>query len=87
MGINGKSFASSDVNDFYLYRLYGWGKDEHQRVFSTHGHDSIVTARPPLFQNVTIDWLRHHKIFLRKDAVVMDKEKFFTNSLKVSYRH
>jgi uncharacterized HAD superfamily protein len=83
---SGLSFTPDDVNDFYLYRLYGWDKAEREAVYNRYGHDihwnsvpypmaaeilrqlfdrhqlSIITARPSLFRDVTIQWLKHHNI-------------------------
>jgi len=83
---SGKSFVPEDVQDFYLYRLYGWDETEREKVYHTYGHDihwhsspfpmavevlrelfihheiSIITARPSLFQDVTVNWLDYHGI-------------------------
>ena len=82
---SGLSLTSDDVNDFHLYRLYGWDKAEMEVVYHQYGHEihwssaplpmaveivqqlfnqhqiSIITARPLLFSDVTIEWLKHHK--------------------------
>ncbi|MGF7050798.1 putative HAD superfamily protein [Paenibacillus sp. DS2015] len=84
--VSGLSLAPEDVNDFYLYRLYGWGKTESDEMYHRYGHEihlnsnplenaievlqtffdrhiiSIITARPLLFRDVTIEWLKLHKI-------------------------
>jgi len=83
---SGLSFTPDDVNDFYIYRLYGWNKAERDAVYNKYGHDihwnssplpmavemlqqlfkqhqiSIITARPSIFRDVTIEWLKLHKI-------------------------
>ncbi|WP_409340643.1 5' nucleotidase, NT5C type [Paenibacillus sp. MBLB4367] len=83
---SGLSFTPDDVDDFYLYRLYGWDKAEREAVYHRYGHDihwnsspfpmaveilrqlfhehqlSIITARPLLFRDVTMEWLKRHQI-------------------------
>lgn len=102
--VSGRSFTSEDVNDFYIYRLYGWGKAERDRIYYKHGHDihwdsrpypqaveiinslyeehiiSIVTARPQLFRDVSIEWLKHHKIKFHNIDFVEDKLQKCMNS-------
>jgi uncharacterized HAD superfamily protein len=84
--VSGLLFTPGDVNDFYLYRLYGWDKTEREAIYYKYGHDihwnsvpfpmaieilqelythhqiTIITARPLLFSDVTIEWLKYHKI-------------------------
>lgn len=83
---SGRSFTPEDVDDFYIYRLYGWDRAERDAIYNKYGHDihwnsspfpmavdimqqlfnqhqiSIITARPLLFRDVTIKWLRLHNI-------------------------
>ncbi|WP_256760415.1 hypothetical protein [Cohnella sp. WQ 127256] len=33
--VSGLSFTPDDVNDFYIYRLYGWDKAERDAICST----------------------------------------------------
>lgn len=94
---SGKSFTAEDVNDFYLYRLYGWDKAERELVYNQYGGEihrkshplpmaveilqqlytrhelSIITARPPLFREVTIEWLSRHKINYHHIAFIENK--------------
>lgn len=94
---SGQSFTPADVNDFYLYRLYGWKETERDAVYTKYGHDihwnsaplplaaeilhelfarhriTIITARPPLFRQVTVDWLEHYKI--RYHHIVLTENK------------
>ncbi|MBD2866340.1 5' nucleotidase, NT5C type [Paenibacillus oceani] len=94
---SGLSFTPDDVNDFYLYRLYGWNQDEIDAVYIKYGHDihwnssplpmavdilqelygrhqlSIITARPPCFREVTMDWLKRHDISYHHIAFVENK--------------
>ncbi|MBP3964647.1 5' nucleotidase, NT5C type [Paenibacillus lignilyticus] len=82
---SGKALTAADIQDFYIYRSYGWNQEERDIIYAKHGHDihwhsapypnaadslrqlslqhelSIITARPMLFRDVTIDWLNHHK--------------------------
>ncbi|XEC93811.1 hypothetical protein AB6A23_21035 [Paenibacillus tarimensis] len=83
---SGFSFTPKDVNDFYIYRLYGWDKATRDAVYTKHGREihwnslpypmaqeilqelanqhrvSIITARPLLFRNITLEWLKHYNI-------------------------
>lgn len=94
---SGLSFTPSDVNDFYIYRLYGWNKEERDAIYTKYGHDihwnssplpmaveilqqlfkqhhiSIITARPLLFRDVTIEWLKHHKINYHNITLIENK--------------
>lgn len=94
---SGLSLTHVDVNDFYLYRLYGWDKEERDAVYNKYGHDihwnssplpmaieilqklytqhqiSIITARPLLFREVTINWLQHHKINYHNITLIENK--------------
>lgn len=84
--VSGLSLTPNDVNDFYLYRMYGWNNEERDEIYLTYGHDihwnsspyqmakenleilyakdkiTIITARPVVFQEVTIKWLEYHGI-------------------------
>ena len=95
--VSGLSFTPDDVNDFYLYRLYGWDKAERDAIYNKYGHDihwnssplpmaveilqqlynqhqiSIITARPLLFRDVTMEWLKHHKINYHNITLVENK--------------
>lgn len=101
---SGRSFTPNDVNDFYIYRLYGWDKDERDAVYTKYGHDihwnsspfpmaveilqqlfkqhqiSIITARPLLFRDVTIEWLKHHKINYHNITLIENKLQACMNS-------
>ncbi|MDF2652756.1 MAG: hypothetical protein K0Q73_8561 [Paenibacillus sp.] len=94
---SGLSLTHEDVNDFYLYRLYGWDEAQREVIYSKYGHDihwnssplpmaveilqqlfnqhqiSIITARPLLFLDVTVEWLKHHKINYHNIALVENK--------------
>ncbi|QYR22558.1 hypothetical protein KZ483_06220 [Paenibacillus sp. sptzw28] len=94
---SGLSFTPEDVNDFYLYRLYGWNQAERDAVYTQYGHDihwnssplpmaaeilqqlfnqhkiSIITARPLIFRDVTIEWLKQHKIHYHNITLTENK--------------
>lgn len=36
---SGLSLTADDVNDFYLYRMYGWTREEIDAVYERLGHD------------------------------------------------
>ncbi|MEW9699483.1 hypothetical protein [Paenibacillus sp. SI8] len=101
---SGLAFTPEDVNDFYLYRLYGWDEAERNAIYEAHGHDihwnslplpmavevlrelfarhrlSIITARPPLFREVTVRWLRHHGVDYHAIALTADKLRHCVDS-------
>lgn len=43
---SGLSFMADDVNDFYLYRLYGWNQEEIDAVYTRYGHDIHWNSSP-----------------------------------------
>ncbi|MCQ6563524.1 5' nucleotidase, NT5C type [Paenibacillus mendelii] len=43
---SGLSFTPDDVNDFYLYRLYGWDRAERDAIYSQYGHDIHWNSAP-----------------------------------------
>lgn len=83
---SGRCFTPNDVYDFYIYRMYGWNKEERDRIYFRLGHNihknsfplpgamevlqllydvheiTIITARPPLFYNVTVEWLNFYNV-------------------------
>ncbi|WP_199620697.1 5' nucleotidase, NT5C type [Paenibacillus alkalitolerans] len=83
---SGLSMTHDDVNEFHLYRLYGWDEEQHRDVYNRYGHDihwnsepypmavdvirqlfqqhqiSIITARPVMFRDVSIEWLKRHDV-------------------------
>lgn len=94
---SGLSFTPDDVDDFFIYRLYGWDQAERESIYHTYGHDihwnssplpmaveilqqlfnqhqlSIITARPLLFREVTIDWLKFHNINYHNISLIENK--------------
>ncbi|GGD85276.1 5' nucleotidase, NT5C type [Paenibacillus nasutitermitis] len=94
---SGFSLTHEDVNDFYLYRLYGWNETERDVVYHKYGSDihwnssplpmavevlqqlfskhqiTIITARPLLFRDVTVEWLKHHKINYHNITLIENK--------------
>ncbi|UVI33081.1 5' nucleotidase, NT5C type [Paenibacillus spongiae] len=94
---SGLSFTPEDVNDFYIYRLYGWDHAEREAVYTKYGHDihwnssplpmaveimqylydrhqlSIITARPMLFREVTVEWLKRYKINYHNLTLIENK--------------
>src|SRR5690606_37689066 len=43
---SGASFTPEDVNDFYMYKLYGWTPEEREAVFQRYGHHIFDDAEP-----------------------------------------
>ncbi|WP_165972288.1 5' nucleotidase, NT5C type [Paenibacillus piri] len=95
--VSGLSLTPDDVNDFYLYRLYGWDETERAAVYHKYGHDihwnssplpmaveilqqlynhhriSIITARPLLFRDVTVEWLKLYNINYHNISLIENK--------------
>jgi len=94
---SGLSLNHNDVNDFYLYRMYGWNEAERDVVYHKYGYDihwnssplpmavevlqqlfskhqiTIITARPSLFREVTVEWLKRHKINYHQLTLIENK--------------
>lgn len=43
---SGSAFTPEDMNDFYLYRLYGWDEAERKAIYEAHGHDIHWNSLP-----------------------------------------
>lgn len=102
--VSGLSFGADDVNDFFIYRLYGWSPAERNEIYHRYGHDihwhsspypsaievlgelaaqhrvSIITARPPLFREVTVRWLEHHGVRYHDIAFTENKLEACSNA-------
>jgi uncharacterized HAD superfamily protein len=60
---SGKSFTPDDVNDFYLYRLYGWNKTEREAIYHKHGRDIHWSSSPlPMAVEILGDLFHRHQI-------------------------
>ncbi|PWW05188.1 putative HAD superfamily protein [Paenibacillus cellulosilyticus] len=94
---SGLTLTADDVDNFYLYKMYGWNKEEREAIYHLYGRDihwhsnplphavevlqqlyrqhrlSIITARPLLFRDVTLEWLAQHGIAYHDIAFVEDK--------------
>lgn len=94
---SGLTLTADNVDNFYLYKMYGWNEVERESIYHRYGRDihweskplpqaievlqqlyrrhrlSIITARPLLFRDVTLDWLAHHGIAYHDIAFVEDK--------------
>lgn len=43
---SGLTLTHEDVNDFYLYKMYGWDKTESDVIYHKHGHDIHWNSSP-----------------------------------------
>ncbi|WP_158301956.1 5' nucleotidase, NT5C type [Paenibacillus mesophilus] len=57
------SFTPDDVNDFYIYRLYGWDKAEREAVYSRYGHDIHWNSTPyPMAAEILRQLFDRHRL-------------------------
>jgi hypothetical protein len=63
---SGLSLTADDVNDFYIYRLYGWSPEERDKVFRQYGHDIHWNSLPyPLaIESIGEITQNHHVTFI-----------------------
>lgn len=60
---SGLSYTHEDVNDFYIYRLYGWDKPEREEIYQKYGHDIHWNSSPfPMAIEVLGELFIHHQI-------------------------
>lgn len=60
---SGLSLTPGDVNDFYLYRLYGWNKSEADVIYIKYGHEVHWNSTPlPMAVNVLQELYCQHQI-------------------------
>ncbi|UKS29274.1 hypothetical protein LOZ80_10185 [Paenibacillus sp. HWE-109] len=60
---SGQSFTAEDVNDFYIYRLYGWNRAEREAIYHQYGHDIHWHSSPfPLAVDMIQQLFQHHQI-------------------------
>lgn len=60
---SGRSLTYDDVNDFYLYRLYGWNETEMEVVYNKYGHDIHWDSLPlPMAVEVLNSLSKSHKV-------------------------
>lgn len=61
--VSGLSFTPDDVNDFYLYRLYGWNKTERDAIYNKYGHDIHWNSSPlPMAVEILQQLFNQHQI-------------------------
>jgi len=61
--VSGLSFTPYDVNDFYLYRLYGWEKVEFDVIYTKYGHDIHWNSSPlPMAVEIIQQLFKQHQI-------------------------
>lgn len=60
---SGRSLTHGDVDDFYLYRLYGWDEMEMEVVYDKYGHDIHWNSLPlPMAVEVLNSLCKRHKV-------------------------
>ncbi|MEF3305364.1 5' nucleotidase, NT5C type [Paenibacillus sp. GYB003] len=61
--VSGLSLTPDDVNDFYLYRLYGWDEEERDAIYNKHGHDIHWNSSPlPMAVEILQELSDQHQI-------------------------
>lgn len=70
---SGSSFTPKDVNDFYLYRLYGWDEVERDAIYNKYGRDIHWNSVPfPMAVEILNELFNQHKI-----SIVTSRPLFF----------
>lgn len=60
---SGLSLTPDDVNDFYLYRLYGWDKAEADAIYHQYGHDIHWNSTPlPMAVEILRELFGQHQV-------------------------
>ncbi|MFD0682798.1 MULTISPECIES: 5' nucleotidase, NT5C type [unclassified Paenibacillus] len=60
---SGLSFTPDDVNDFYIYRLYGWDEAERNVIYNKYGHDIHWNSSPlPMAVEILQQLFNQHQI-------------------------
>lgn len=60
---SGQTKTFNDVDDFYLYRLYGWNDEEEEKIFKKYGIDIIWNSDPyPDAVEILSSLYRKHKL-------------------------
>jgi uncharacterized HAD superfamily protein len=60
---SGLSFTPDDVDDFYLYRLYGWDQAEREAIYNKYGHDIHWNSSPlPMAVEILQQLFSQHQI-------------------------
>lgn len=61
--VSGLTITHEDVNDFYLYRLYGWDKAKRDDVYYSYGHDIHLSSVPfPMAVEILQELFKEHQI-------------------------
>lgn len=61
--VSGQSKTVQDVDDFHLWRLYGWTADQAWEVYTRFGHEIHQQSEPmPDAVAVIQDWYQRHRI-------------------------
>jgi uncharacterized HAD superfamily protein len=61
--VSGLELSHEDVNDFYLYRLYGWDKAKRDEVYYSFGHDIHWNSIPfPMAVETLQELFKQHQI-------------------------
>ncbi|WP_433617098.1 5' nucleotidase, NT5C type [Paenibacillus cellulositrophicus] len=60
---SGLTLTHEDVNDFYLYKMYGWDKAESNVIYYEHGYDIHWNSSPyPQAIQTLASLSKHHNI-------------------------
>lgn len=61
--VSGQTKTAADVDDFHIWRLYGWTRKEAWDVYQRHGHEIHAQSEPmPGAVTVMQEWSGHHQI-------------------------
>lgn len=61
--VSGLSLTPEDVDDFYLYRMFGWEEAESEAIYHQHGHDIHWNSTPyPMAAEILRQLFQEHRI-------------------------
>jgi len=60
---SGLTLTPDNVNDFYLYRLYGWDKSEADNIYHKYGHQIHWDSEPfPMAVDIMQEFYERHRV-------------------------
>ena len=61
--LSGHAKTAADLNDYHLWRVFGWTLDQYREVYASHGHEIHAQSDPmPGAVTVMKAWYEQHQI-------------------------
>lgn len=81
--VSGLSLSHKDVDDFYLYRLYGWDTEQYQNVYHQFGHEIHWNSKPyPMSVEIIQELFNEHQL-----SVITARPAFFQDVTREWLKH